>query len=140
MFRETPGGRRALARVKALCERKEGRELDLSHCSMGYDGCRALATPGCMVQTQWVTKFSVASNGISSDGVPYICTALRQMYRLSEVDLSCNSIQDSGVDTLVQALPALRGVTKLNLSSNDISPIGAVALADTLAKCQTVTE
>ena len=110
---------------------------DLFLRRQGLGGRPALlkAVTAFALQSPWVEKLYLESNGITSDGAVAVAVALQAGGALSMLGLGWNSLNDQGAEAIAAALPNISGLRWLFLDNNGIADAGARAVAAKLPEC-----
>ena len=127
-------------------------ELDLSHKSIGVEGCMVVA--GLIPAMGSLTSLSLADNHLGDNGVEALSIGFKESKMLATLDLSTSLTRSikfgpKGAVALASAIAVMCGLTSLNLSSNQLchhdswdtyTTEGISAIADALRIKGSLTE
>ena len=120
----------------ALCQRLRSNDptltvVNLNNCSMGNDGCKALAA--ALQHNHTVVVLFLQHNLLGATGIQALTTALCHHPRLQHLYLDHNPrMGDAGCTAVAQLLGTLPSLQVLKMADTGITAIGAAVLVQAL--------
>ena len=108
----------------AVSHNKTLKELNMSHCSLGYVGAGLIAP--ALSKNSSLQKLDISANEISDDGAIAVCKCLIDNSSLHDLNMSFNKIATSGTEEMAKAIRDGTKFSKLNISGNHITNEGLV--------------